>query len=180
MTVNISKQLLGMACIAAGAFIPLILSMLALMPSGFDPGKAAKLIQFTSLIPLTVMTVSVLVNLRESSEARGRGETGLEQLPRNAATLLTGTVGILLLFTYLVDFHQFRQPDFINRCSLRLRHDRHRSADGSLLPAVIRHHVPTRRGEGIPEGIAGAQLPPGAGPVGCCRRRPGLKGEMWK
>ena len=110
MTVNISKHLLGIACIAAGAFIPLILSMLALMPSGFDPGKAAKLIQFTSLIPLTVMTVSVLVNLRESSEARGRGETGLEQLPRNAATLLTGTVGILLLFTYLVDFISSASP----------------------------------------------------------------------
>ena len=30
----------------------------------------------------------MLVNLRESSEARGRGGTSLEQLPRNAATLL--------------------------------------------------------------------------------------------
>ena len=32
------------------------------------------------------MAVTVLVNLRESSEARGRGGTSLEQLPRNAAT----------------------------------------------------------------------------------------------
>ena len=103
MTVNISKHLLGIACIIAGAFIPLILSMLTLLLPGFDPREAAKLIQFTSLIPLTVIAVTVLVNLRESSEARGRGQTSLEQLPRNAATLLTGAVGMLLLFTYLVD-----------------------------------------------------------------------------
>ena len=45
----------------------------------------------------------MLVNLRESSEARSRGQTSLEQLPRNAATLLTGAVGMLLLFTYMVD-----------------------------------------------------------------------------
>ena len=50
-----------------------------------------------------VMAITVLVNLRESSEARGRGQTSLEQLPRNAATLLTGAVGMLLLFTYLVE-----------------------------------------------------------------------------
>ena len=52
---------------------------------------------------LTVMVVTVLVNVRESSEARSRGETSLEQLPRTAATLLTGAVGMLLLFTYLVE-----------------------------------------------------------------------------
>ena len=103
MTVNISKHLLGIACIIAGGFIPLILCMLTLLPTGFDPREAAKLIQFTSpLIPVTVMAVTVLVNVRESSEARGRGGTSLEQLPRNAATLLTGAVGMLLLFTYLV------------------------------------------------------------------------------
>ena len=100
MTVNISKHLLGMACISAGA---LILCMLTLLPTGFDPRGAAKLIQFTSLIPLTVMAVTVLVNLRQSSEARSRGETSLEQLPRNATTLLTGAVGMLLLFTYLFE-----------------------------------------------------------------------------
>ena len=103
MTVNISKHPLGIACIIAGALIPLILSMLTLLPTGFDPRGAARLIQFTSLIPLTVMAITVLVNLRESSESRGRGGTSLEQLPRNAATLLTGAVGILLLFTYLIE-----------------------------------------------------------------------------
>ena len=103
MTVNISKHLLGIAYIIAGALIPLILGMLTLLFPEFDPREAAKLIQFTSLIPLTVMTVTVLVNLRESSEARSRGQTSLEQLPRNAATLLTGAVGMLRLFTYLVD-----------------------------------------------------------------------------
>ena len=108
MTVNISKRLLGMACIIAGALILLIpliliLGMLTLLLPGFDPREAAKLIQFTSLIPLTVIAVTVLVNLRESSEARSRGQTSLEQLPRNAATLLTGAVGILLLFTYLIE-----------------------------------------------------------------------------
>ena len=109
MTINISKRLLGMACIIAGALILLlillilILGMLTLLLPGFDPREAAKLIQFTSLIPLTVIAVTVLVNLRESSEARSRGQTSLEQLPRNATTLLTGAVGMLLLFTYLVE-----------------------------------------------------------------------------
>ena len=103
MTVNISKHLLGIACIIAGAFIPLILCTLNWLPTGFDPLETTRFIQLTSLIPLTVMAVTVLVNLRESSEARGRGGTSLEQLPRNAATLLTGAVGMLLLFTYLVE-----------------------------------------------------------------------------
>ena len=107
MTVNISKQLLGMACIIAGAFIPLILCTLNWLPTGFDPPdsipEAASFIHLTTPLLLTVMAITVLVNVRESSEARGRGQTSLEQLPRNAATLLTGAVGMLLLFTYLVD-----------------------------------------------------------------------------
>ena len=103
MTVNISKQLLGMACIIAGAFIPLILCTLNWLPTGFDPADAAEFIHLTTPLLLTVMAITVLVNVRESSEARGRGGTSLEQLPRNAATLLTGAVGMLLLFTYMVD-----------------------------------------------------------------------------
>ena len=115
MTINISKRLLGMACIIAGAIIPLIppiliLSILTLLFPEFDPREAARLIQFTSLIPLTVLAVTVLVNLRESSEARSLGQTSLEQLPRNAATLLTGAVGMLLLFTYLVDLISSPSP----------------------------------------------------------------------
>ena len=101
MTVNISKRLLGIACINAGAFIPLILCTLNWLPPEFDPADAARLIHFiTTPMLLTVMVVTVLVNLRESSEARGRGGTSLEQLPRNAATLLTGAVGMLLLFIH--------------------------------------------------------------------------------
>ena len=74
------------------------------MPPEFDPADAARLIHFiTTPMLLTVMVVTVLVNLRESSEARGRGGTSLEQLPQNAATLLTGAVGMLLLFTYLIE-----------------------------------------------------------------------------
>ena len=103
MTVNISKQLLGMACIIAGAFIPLILCTLNWLPTGFDPSDAAEFIHLTTPLLLTVMAITVLVNVRESSEARGRGGTSLEQLPRNAATLLTGAVGMLLLFTYLIE-----------------------------------------------------------------------------
>ena len=102
MTVNISKQLLGMACIVAGAFIPLILCTLNWLPTGFDPTDAAEFIHLTTPLLLTVMAITVLVNVRESSEARSRGETSLEQLPRNTATLLTGAVGMLLLFTYLI------------------------------------------------------------------------------
>ena len=103
MTVNISKQLLGMACIIAGAFIPLILCTLNWLPYGFGPPEAAEFIHLTTPLLLTVMAITVLVNLRESSEARSRGQTSLEQLPRNAATLLTGAVGMLLLFTYLIE-----------------------------------------------------------------------------
>ena len=104
MTVNISKHLLGIACIIAGAFTPPILVTLTLMPPEFDPADAARLIHFiTTPMLLTVMVVTVLVNVRESSEARGRGGTSLEQLPRNAATLLTGAVGMLLLFIHLFE-----------------------------------------------------------------------------
>ena len=74
---------------------------------------------------LIVMAVTVLVNVRESSVARSRGGTNLEQLPRDAATLLTGAVGMLLLFTYLPIHrrrgHQFLQQDLTHRCALRLR-----------------------------------------------------------
>ena len=104
MTVTISKQLLGMACIVAGVFIPLILCTLNPgCPPGSIPRDAAEFIQLTTPLLLTVMAITVLVNVRESSEARRRGETSLEQLPRNAATLLTGAVGMLLLFTYLIE-----------------------------------------------------------------------------
>ena len=104
MTVNISKHLLGIACIIAGAFTPPILVTLTLMPPEFDPADAARLIHFiTTPMLLTVMVVTVLVNVRESSEARGRGGNSLEQLPRNAATLLTGAVGMLLLFIHLFE-----------------------------------------------------------------------------
>ena len=140
MTVNISKRLLGIACIIAGAFIPLILGTLNWLPSGFDPLEAARFIHLTTPLLLTVMAinvlVNVLVNVRESSEARGRGGNSLEQLPRNAAILLTGAVGMLLLFTYLPDRipgHQPLQPDFTHRCALRLRPDQHRSADGGRM-----------------------------------------------
>ena len=103
MTVNISKQLLGMACIIAGAFIPLILCTLNWLPYGFGPQEAVEFIQLTTPLLLTVMAITVLVNVRESSEARGRGGNSLEQLPRNAATLLTGAVGMLLLFIHLFE-----------------------------------------------------------------------------
>ena len=57
MTVNISKQLLGMACIIAGAFIPLILCTLNWLPYGFDPPdsipEAAEFIHLTTPLLLT-------------------------------------------------------------------------------------------------------------------------------
>ena len=98
-----SKYLLGIACIFAGAFMPLILGTLTLLPPGFDPLDAAKFIHFTNLMLLTVIAITVMVNILELVEARGRGRTSLEQLPRNAATFLTGAVGMLLLFTYLFE-----------------------------------------------------------------------------
>ena len=74
-----------MACIIAGALIPLILCTLNWLPYGFDPLEAANFIHLTTSLLLTVMAINVLVNVRESSEARSRGGTSLEQLPRNAA-----------------------------------------------------------------------------------------------
>ena len=133
MTVNISKQLLGMACIVAGAFIPLILCTLNWLPTGFNPSDAAEFIQLTTPLLLTVMAITVLVNARESSEARGRGQTSLEQLHRNAATLLTGAVGMLLLFTYLIEATNSPSRISSTAARLRLRHDRHRSADGGRM-----------------------------------------------
>ena len=136
MTVNISKRLLGIACIIAGAFIPLILGTLNWLPPGDRTRRQPVHPPHHPAADLTVMAINVLVNVRESSEARGRGGNSLEQLPRNAATLLTGAVGMLLLFTYLPDRipgHQPLQPDFTHRCALRLRPDQHRSADGGRM-----------------------------------------------
>ena len=79
MTVNISKQLLGMACIIAGTFIPLILCTLNWLPSGFDPLEAAEFIHLTTPLLLTVMAITVLVNLRESSGVVGSPRPGRDQ-----------------------------------------------------------------------------------------------------
>ena len=81
MTVNISKQLLGMACIVAGAFIPLILCTLNWLPTGFNPSDAAEFIHLTTPLLLTVMAITVLVNVRESSEARGLGKPAWSNCP---------------------------------------------------------------------------------------------------
>ena len=46
---------------------------------------------------------------------------------------MTGAVGMLLLFTYLIEATNSLQPDLTRHYSLRLRHDRHRSADGGRM-----------------------------------------------
>ena len=108
MTVNISKQLLGMACIIAGAFIPLILCTLNWLPYGFDP-------------PDSIPEAARVHPPHHPAAADGHGHQragerpGVVGSPRpwrdqpgatapERRTLLTGAVGILLLFTYLVDF----------------------------------------------------------------------------
>ena len=133
MTVNISKQLLGMACIIAGAFIPLILCTLNWLPTGFDPADAAEFIHLTTPLLLTVMAITVLVNVRESSEALrpGRNQPGATAPERrHPADRRCGNAAPL----HLPDRgHEFPQQDFIHRCSLRLRPDRHRPADGDRM-----------------------------------------------
>ena len=69
-----SKYLLGIACIFAGAFMPLILGTLSLLPPRFDPLDASKFIHFTNLMLLTVIAITVMVNILELVEARGRGK----------------------------------------------------------------------------------------------------------
>ena len=65
---------------------------------------------FTTPLVLTVIAITVLVNVRGALEAYSRGRTSLEQLPRNAATMLTGAVGILLLFIYLAEEISLSNP----------------------------------------------------------------------
>ena len=129
---------------------------------------------------LTVIAITVMMNILESSEARGRGRTSLEQMPRNAATLLTGAVGMLLLFTYL--FETISSSSRISPTASLYVYALSSTVllmeACCLLPPVIRHHVPIGRGKGFPEGIAAAQPPPGAGPVGDAAAGPGRKGGM--
>ena len=103
MTVNISKHLLGIACIIAGAFTP---------PS-CHPNLDAPRVRSCGCSQVNPLHHhpdapdghgrNRAGEPRESSEARGRGGNSLEQLPRNAATLLTGAVGMLLLFIHLFE-----------------------------------------------------------------------------
>ena len=114
MTVNTSKRLLGIACTSIGMFLPAVLAIVATAYPEivYNPLHETKLTHFTNPLILTVIAITVLVNVRGALEAYGRGRTSLEQLPRNAATMLTGTVGMLLLFIYLAE-----EISFSNRIS---------------------------------------------------------------
>ena len=66
MTFNISKHLLGIACIGAGTLLPIILIMLALITEEMisKPTGGMKLMHFTTPLVLTVIAITVLVNIR--------------------------------------------------------------------------------------------------------------------
>ena len=114
MIVNTSKRLLGIACTSIGMFLPAVLAIVATAYPEivYNPLHETKLTHFTNPLILTVIAITVLVNVRGALEASGRGRTSLEQLPRNAATMLTGAVGMVLLFIYLTE-----EISFSNRVS---------------------------------------------------------------
>ena len=92
-----------MACIIAGALIPLILCTLNWLPYGFDPLEAA------NFIHLTTPTAADGHGHQRAGERPGvvgspqpgRNQPGATAPERR--TLLTGAVGMMLLFTYLVE-----------------------------------------------------------------------------
>ena len=180
MTVNISKRLLGIACIFAAVLLPIILGMLTLLPPGFDPPETARFIQFTTPLLLMVMTITVLVNVRESSEARGLGGTSLEPTPpkrRHPADRRCGNAAPLHLPG---QGHQLRQPDFTHRCVLRLRPVQHRSADGGRMTDNARKvagDLAMMDAINTGEDVKPVAVQEGAGPWSSaavsCRRRPG-------
>ena len=109
MNIGISRPILGIVCIAVAIIFPVILGLVALSPREMvvDLDGPGKFMYFNGALMLTGILFTTIVNILESVDARRRGGTSLEQLPRDSATLLTGTVGMVLVFVYLLEAMPF-------------------------------------------------------------------------
>ena len=109
MNISISRPILGIVCIAVAVIFPVILGQVALSPREMvvDLNGPGKLMYFNGALMLAGIFFTTIVNILESVDARRHGGTSLEQLPRDAATLLTGTVGMILIFVYLLEAMPF-------------------------------------------------------------------------
>ena len=104
ISVNISRSLLGPACIGAGLWMPAVLLLLAMTSPQAHPEilGEGRLVHLTHLLLITVTAVTTFANAATAAGALREGATALELLPRNAATMLTGTVGVMLAYLVLL------------------------------------------------------------------------------
>ena len=109
MNISISRPILGILCIAGAFIFPVILGLVALSPReiAVNLDGIGKFMYFNGALVLTGILFTTIVNILESVDARRHGGTSLEQLPRDAATLMTGTVGMILVFVYLLEAASF-------------------------------------------------------------------------
>ena len=105
VSISINRSILGLISIGAGLYMPAILLILALATP-----EALRIFQqmdeFFHVIHLWVITVTitaVVASISTTSSALQKGVTPLELLPTNLATLLTGMVGMMLVYLYLTE-----------------------------------------------------------------------------
>ena len=124
MNISISRPILGIVCIAVAVIFPVILGLVALAPREMvvDLDGPGKFMYFNGGLMLTCILFTTIVNILESVDARRHGGTSLEQLPRDAATLLTGTVGMVLIFVYLLEAMPFPSRQSQSPTLLMLTH----------------------------------------------------------
>ena len=105
ISVNISRSLLGPACIGTGLWVPATFLLLAMTsPQTFpDLLVGEGFTHITRLALIAVTAVTTAANAAAAAGALRGGATALELLPRNAATMLTGSVGMMLVYIYLME-----------------------------------------------------------------------------
>ena len=108
MNVRVGRIFLGAGCIVTGAFLPGIMALLVVSPLKTiqRAEDLSDVIQFVIMLMVVLMTITVVTNVRDSVEARRRGETSLDRLPRDATTLLTSIAAALLAHIFLVESMQ--------------------------------------------------------------------------
>ena len=104
MNISINRSILGLICTGTGLFMPAILLILALAtPEALrSVQQTDKLLHVTHLWTIVVTAITVARGVSAASSALQKGATPLELLPANAATLLTGTAGMMLVYLYLI------------------------------------------------------------------------------
>ena len=105
MSISINRSILGLICTGAGLSMPAIFLILALAtPEALRSFQQMdKLLHLTHLWIIAVTIAAVIASVSAASSALRKGATPLELLPANAATLLTGTAGMMLVYLYLIE-----------------------------------------------------------------------------